>query len=530
MLICLLLASLPPSLEAQKFRADDPLEFELKPVPTVDAARRKMSDVYDFFTNTLNTPGELNRDVPDPIPARGVNTLGEPMQGAWWVKRHYYKPMSLDELVSGPGSDHPPSTEGPWTVVGVKSEGITPGFVMLDAKQELYFLKFDPLTNPEMATGADHISIRLVHALGYHVPENYVVEFREDMLVLGEDVTVADRLGRRHPMTGRHVTQMLLSVPKTRDGRYRATASRAIPGKGIGPYRYHGVRRDDPNDFVPHEHRRDLRGLAVVSAWIGHDDSRAINTYDAIVEENGAKFIKHYILDLGSTLGSGTQKANSARSGGEYVFGWNQSAAQLFSLGLVVPSWSKAHFPDLPSVGRFEYKRFDPEKWVPEYPNPAFLNRLPDDEFWAAKQIMAIRDEEIRAIVESAHYSDPKAAAWLIECLIQRRDKIGRAYFGKVLPIDRFEIRGGEIFFEDLSEKAGFGGAGPYTIAWLELDNSTGTTTPIDGANSFAVPKKAVPYLVARISSATRPKQIVEVTTRFDVNSPPAIVGVDRRW
>jgi hypothetical protein len=323
---------------------------------------------------------------------------------------------------------------------------------------------------------------------------------------------------------------MLLKVPKQKDGRVRATASRAIPGKGIGPYRYFGVRRDDPNDFIPHEHRRDLRALAIVSAWIGHDDSRAINTYDALLEDNGAKYIKHYILDLGSTLGSGTQKANSARSGGEYLFGWKQSAVQLFSLGLAAPSWSKTHFPELPSVGRFEHKNFDPEKWVPEYPNPAFLNRLPDDEFWAAKQILAIRDDQIHAIVESARYSDPKAAAWLVECLIQRRDKIGRAYFRKVLPIDKFEIRGGEMAFEDLSEKAGFGAAGPYAVAWLQLDNSSGATAPIEGAPGFTIPAAAGPYFVARITSAARPNQAVDVTLRRDSNSLPAVIGVERRW
>ena len=530
LLLFVLLFSLGLSLEAQKFRPDDPLEGEPKPTHTEKAARRNLSDVYDFFSHSLSTPGELNRNQRGPIPAQGVNTLGEPMQGAWWVKRHYYTPMSLDELISGPGSAHPPSAEGPWTVVGAKTEGITPGFVMLDASQQLYFIKFDPRTNPEMATGADHVSIRLVHALGYHVPENYLVEFSEDRLVLGEDVTVADRLGRRRRMTHRDLNEMLLKVPKQKGGLLRATASRAIAGKGIGPYRYFGVRRDDPNDFIPHEHRRDLRGLAIVSAWIGHDDSRAINTYDALLEDNGAKYIKHYILDLGSTLGSGTQKANSARSGGEYLFGWKQSAVQLFSLGLAAPSWSKAHFPELPSVGRFEHKNFDPEKWVPEYPNPAFLNRLPDDEFWAAKQILAIRDDQIRAIVESARYSDPKAAAWLVECLIQRRDKIGRAYFRKVLPIDKFEIRGGEMVFEDLSEKAGFGAAGPYTVAWLQLDNSSGATAPIEGAHGLTIPAAAGPYFVARITSAARPNQAVDVTLRRDGNALPAVVGVERRW
>ena len=219
---------------------------------------------------------------------------------------------------------------------------------------------------------------------------------------------------------------------------------------------------------------------------------------------------------------------NSPRSGGEYLFEWKQSAVQLFSLGLAVPYWAKAHFPKLPSIGRFEYKVFDPEKWRPEYPNPAFLNRLPDDEFWAAKQVMAIRDEEIRAIVRSARYSDPEAEAWLVECLIQRRDKIGRAYFRKALPIDKFEIRGGEIVFEDLSEKAGFGKAEPYAIQWFQLDNTDSSLAPIAGAKGPTLPAQGGKYRVARISNAERLKQIVDLTIRFDAK--PVIVGIDRRW
>lgn len=267
----------------------------------------------------------------------------------------------------------------------------------------------------------------------------------------------------------------------------------------------------------------------MVSAWIDHDDSRAINTYDTVVNEQGQKFVRHYILDLGSTLGSGTQQANSPRSGGEYLFGWRQSAAQLLSLGLAVPAWARANYPDIPSVGRFEYKNFDPETWVPEYPNPAFLNRLPDDEFWATKQIMAIRDDAIRAIVKSARYTDPKAEAWLIECLIQRRDKIGRAYFKKVLPLDRFEIRNGELVFDDLSEKAGLGATGPYTVHWFQLDNATGSTTPIEGVNTFSIPRGGA-YRVARISNAARPKQAVDVTVRTTDESPAAVVGIERHW
>ena len=161
-----------------------------------------------------------------------MNTLGEPLQGAWWVKRHYYHPSPVDDFVAGPGKDHAPSMLDKWTVIGAKTEGITPGFLMVDGKKEMFFIKFDPMTNPEMATGADHVAIRLVHALGYHVPENYLVEFGEDILVIGKDVEIANRLGRRRLMTRRDLSALLLKVPKTKGGLFRATASRAIPERG----------------------------------------------------------------------------------------------------------------------------------------------------------------------------------------------------------------------------------------------------------------------------------------------------------
>jgi hypothetical protein len=143
---------------------------------------------------------------------------------------------------------------------------------------------------------------------------------------------------------------------------------------------------------------------------------------------------------------------------------------------------------------------------------------------------MAVRDDHIRAIVASARYSDSRAEAWLVECLIERRNKIGRAYFRKVLPIDRFAMRDGQLVFEDLSATAGFGSAGPFAVEWLQLDNNSGSTTPIAGAKSATLPSQGGPYRVARITSQTRPNQSVDVTLRFDGDAAPAVVGVDRRW
>src|SRR5690606_37715131 len=99
---------------------------------------------------------------------------------------------------------------------------------------------------------------------------------------------------------------------------------------------------------------------------------------------------------------------------GSYFFSWGESAKQLFTLGLWPQYWALARYPDFPSIGRFEWEKFDPERWVAEYPNPAFLNRLPDDEFWGAKLVTAFTDAEIRAIVSAGQLTNKEAEAWLI--------------------------------------------------------------------------------------------------------------------
>ena len=79
-----------------------------------------------------------------------------------------------------------------------------------------------------------------------------------------------------------------------------------------------------------------------------------------------------------------------------------------------------------PSVGRFEGDFFDPVKWRPEYPNPAFDNMRADDAFWAARLVAQFSDEPIRAIVAKARYSDPAATEYIATTLIARRDKVLR--------------------------------------------------------------------------------------------------------
>lgn len=187
---------------------------------------------------------------------------------------------------------------------------------------------------------------------------------------MGDHVSLPDRNGKPRKMTRRDLLAILLKVPRGPDGLYCGTASLKLPGKVVGPPRYSGTRTDDLKRYGARERRRDRPGLHVIDAWLARDDSPAINNPDAVVTEDGRTFVRHYQPDFSSTL-DGTCEQPESRG---HYFDWSGSATQFFILGLAPPYWAFANFS---SVGKFEWQVFDPERWVPEYPNPAFLNRLP---------------------------------------------------------------------------------------------------------------------------------------------------------
>ena len=102
------------SAHAQKFYPDDPLAAEPELLPTYDPQPRALSDILEILNNSLGAPGERHPET-GVIPAGGVNTLGEVMNGAWFVNRHATKsPESRDELRGrAPERSRPPLSEEP---------------------------------------------------------------------------------------------------------------------------------------------------------------------------------------------------------------------------------------------------------------------------------------------------------------------------------------------------------------------------------------------------------------------------------
>jgi hypothetical protein len=524
---CLLIAAglLAPAIApAQRFYPDDPLWRDPPPLNVAHARSREINDYFDFFASTFNAIDKNEIRHHRPAPSQAVNTLGEVPDSAWFTNRVGSRPMTRDELLRGPGVDHPPAAEGPWTVISAKNEGITPGLVIRDSNGRKYFLKFDPKDNPDMATAADVIGTKFFYALGYNTPENYIVRFGREHLALDAKSSFKDAQGRKRTMTPRDLANILEKVPRGRDRRYRGMASLTIPGDLLGPFRYTGTRSDDPNDIVDHENRRDLRGLYVFCAWLNHTDAKSINSLDSLVEADGGQFVRHYLIDFGDLMGSDSDEPKDPYRGHRYVFQTAPVLAQLASFGFYAPGWMRAAYPHIPAIGNFDYATFDPERWHSNYQNPAFELRTPGDTYWAAKKVMAFRDDDIRAIVESGQYQDQRAVEWATRCLIERRNRIGRAFFHDVLPLDHFAVRNGKLEFDDLAVKFGFEGARPYSIQWSVFDNRTSRQTPIAGATTPTVPGGSAPYLAAEIRAADPLKTVTVYLHGNDV------VGIDRTW
>ncbi len=111
-------------------------------------------------------------------------------------------------------------------------------------------------------------------------------------------------------------------------------------------------------------------------------------------------------------------------------------------------------------VGYFEADVYNPGKWKPYYPNPALAHATNLDGYWGAKIVMSFTDEHINAIVKDAKYSDPNAEEYVIQTLIQRRDKTGRYWYNQVNPLDKFKVDKHVLRFDDMAvvgrlEKAG---------------------------------------------------------------------------
>jgi len=527
--------------DARRFYADDPLwrDDDMRSIPP--PAEHDLSKSYEFVANTF---GDTARSFG---PALNVNTLGEVPDSSWFTNRLGQNDLTIDEILRGPNQVDGPAA-GPWQVTGRPDSGITPKFTIRDARGDTYLIKLDPPSNPELPSSVEIISTKIFHAIGYHVPEDFIVHFDLSRLSVAPGAKIRNNSGDRVPIRPGDVERWLRRVPKQPDGSIRALASRYVPGKVVGQYMYTGRRSDDPNDIYPHERRRELRGLRVFAAWLNHDDARSINSIDTYIGDDDRHYIRHYLQDFGSNLGSGSTSAQQPRGGYEYLIEGDKIVKGLVSFGLYERDWMKVKWPKDASIGNIEADVFDPATWKTEYPNPAFNQMDAADAFWAASIASRFTDTMIQAIVEDARLSNHDASGYLADVIIRRRDKVVRWGITQTNPLDRFEVRAGavpELTFDNAATRLGIVDSRPrYQVQWSALDNRTGKLQvagdPIASTDRrFMVPDAAwgpadgdgTRYAVASIATLdpifTHWAAPVDVTIR-DRDGLLDVVGIDR--
>ena len=408
---------------------------------------------------------------------------------------------SCAALVAGPAP-----APAKWTLTREKSAGAAPGFTAEDANGQTFFVSFDSRDNPEGATGAVVVATKIFWALGYNQVEYFLTSTTPGTIAIAPSATTRRPYGKRTPLEEEDVEEILERAHRRPDGSYRIAAGRLLSGKVIGGFKYEGTRPDDPNDVVPHENRRELRALRVFGAWTNLTDMKAGNTLDTIVTEGGRGVVRHYLQDVGSTFGVGANGPHDWNEGWEYLYDGGATKRRLFTFGLAISPWQTAYYPKYPSIGRFEGAEFDPETWKPRAPTAAYIEMRADDAFWAARRVMAFSDELIRAIVKTGEYSDPAAEKYLGDVLIQRRDKIGRAYLAKINPIvDPTLDASGVLSFGNAAVQYGVTPAPrEYTAAWHTFDNATGESRPLGQTTAAQAPLRAPSGLPAATGAYVR--------------------------
>ena len=476
--LAVILTAAPRSV-APKFYPDDPIAVDDDMALDASAVGPiEDTNGYDFVINTFGRMGE-RRDVR----ALNVNTIDEVPDSSWFTNRIGRGGMSVADVVRGPDTRETLSLDG-WVVSGDKGSGVQAGFRMIDPSDgnQMYQIELDPPSNPEMATGAEVIGTAFYYAFGYSTVEVYLAEVDPATLVIAPTARLFDPLiGEKRPLTRLDLDRVLRRGARMPNGRYRVLASKFAPGRPLGNFRYYRTRPDDPNDIVPHEHRRELRGARVFGAWLNHDDSRGVNSLDMLVTDGARRYVKHYMFDFGSIMGSGTVFAQRHRAGNEYIFEGRPGWLTLATLGLYTRPWMHFDYPPVPpSVGRFEGVSFEPVQWRPEYPNPAFENMRGDDAFWAARIVSRFTDEAIRAVVAKARYSDPRATEYIASTLIMRRDKVLRTWLTGVNPVADVAFNGKDLTFHNAAVEAGLAKApSGYRVSWARFDNVTRELQPL---------------------------------------------------
>jgi hypothetical protein len=399
---------------------------------------------WDRLEKTFVLPTLSALAVRVPGEAINVNAWDEVPDSSWFENRIGRHPLTPDELAAGACPSPSNGPMGPWRVVSAKPDGATAGFVFEDSQGQRYLAKLDGADGSPRASLADVLGAGLYHAAGYHVPCNSIAYFTASALELDPHARSETALGNKGPLDRKQLAQLLSRAARLPDGRQRAMVSRYLEGKPLGAWRYHGLRAGDRNDVVPHEDRRELRASRLLAAWTDHVDQREGNTLAMWRETaDGRGYVMHHLIDFGDCFGSiwsGSAQA-AWRRGHDYWIDPRTMLQDWLTLGTRERPWDRARLgPAGLALGYYDVDQFEPERWRPRYPNPAFSSMTEHDAAWMARILARLSPQHIARILDRAA-APPELSAPLLHILLGRRQRILQRYLTRLSPLADPELR-----------------------------------------------------------------------------------------
>jgi hypothetical protein len=401
---------------------------------------------WDAADNSFFRPLAQVFAVDPSRPAPNVNAFDEVPDSAWFTNRLGKKKPSRAELLQGACTEHDlldgaTAVPGSWVIDQGKPNGATPGFRIKIAGKYKFLLKTDNKAEPERPTAASAIGAALYHAAGFNTSCEQIVYFDPSVLSLKPGLEATDNSGITKAFD-QHALARVLGQAGQRGKLVRMQASAWLPGYLIGPFRYESVRSDDPNDAIPHEDRRDLRGARVLAAWLNHFDAREQNTMDSWISsdaeapDSSPGYVRHFYLDTSDTLGSlWDWDEISRRLGRSYLLDFGDMAVDFVTLGAIERPWERVQRTPGGLFGYFHYRDFEPDAWKNEYPNPAFSSADEHDKAWMTRILSRLDRDDIDALVSLGKFTRAQDATFLAEVLEQRLERIASRYFAYLSPL-----------------------------------------------------------------------------------------------
>ncbi len=446
--------------------------------------------IWDGTDNLLFRPLAEVWTFPASSEAANANSLDEVADSAWFNNRIGVRPMDVEEVARGACEpdqllDGENAEPGAWLVDKGKTDGSSAGF-RINVRGKKYLLKTDT-DAAERSSAASTIGAAAYNAVGFNTSCEHVVYFYPSVLKLKPGLVNKSNFSEAQAFDQAALDRILALAPK-KDGRVRMQASAWLPGKLLGPFRYEGTRDDDPNDVVPHQDRRELRGGRVLAAWLDHFDAREQNSMDSWISERkdvpdaSPGHVVHYYLDTSDCLGSSwAWEPITRRLGHSYIVDWGDVGRDFVTLGIPLRPWDKVkRTPGHEVFNFFDVESFDPDGWKNEYINTAFSRATERDNAWMARILSHVTPPMVQKLAEIGRLAHPEDTAYLAATLQGRLDKILQRYLTRLSPVADVRVKGREVCATDLAEMRGLRPAGSFQYTarvgpqWLAVTRKPG--------------------------------------------------------